>query len=449
MIFDRFKFYIILQVLIIAITVFLFFYTLHMEYMLITNFSLALAFIIEIVFLIYYTQKINRDINNFLNEFKFDDTAILLKDKTGNKSFQELYDTLNKVYGNFKKIKFEKERDYQYFQNAIKHAEVGLIAFDETGKIQVFNEKAKEVFGIRNIEFINELDKVEKEISNLLISHRQEGNEVINLKKSGEVIHLSLRSTKFRFNNKSIKLVSFHNIKSELEQKEIESYQKLIRILTHEIINSVSPINLVTSSLINTLEDNGEIIDPGKLSKEDLESFVTGLKAIKTRSRGLSDFVEKYRSLAKLPEPNFSLFKAINFIDNIIQLKKNEIEQFGISIEQNIEPSDLVLNGDRQMLEQVLLNLIQNSIIALEKIDNPKITIKARIIDNKKQIVVIDNGKGIPPEIMDHIFIPFFTTKEKGSGIGLSLSRQIMRLHGGTISVHSVPNERTEFKLVF
>lgn len=446
--FDRFKILVVLQVLLIVATVFLVFYTANMEYMLITNISLVLVIIIQTLVLINYVQKTNRDIVKFINEFQFEDSSIILKDNSKNKSFIELYDTLNNLYKRFKQIRFEKERDFYYFQNAFKHTSTALIAYNEAGEVEMINEKAKEILGIKSAKKITDLFSNHNEFYQLVQKIDLGKTQVLKYISRGKLSLLSVHTTGFKYKTKTIRLLSIQNIQNELEEKEIETYQKLIKILTHEISNSVSPINLVTSSMLQQLDEKAASNAEVNLSENELSDFNEALNAIRKRSRGLADFIEKYRELTQIPTPEIGDVNLKELVNEVIGISSQDLKEKKIKVLADLHP-ELILKVDKEMIIQVLINVLKNAMFALKGIENPEIIIGSKIVNSNIELSLSDNGSGISLEVMDHIFIPFFTTKENGSGIGLSLARQIMRLHGGSISVQSVPTQRTTVTLRF
>jgi len=271
----------------------------------------------------------------------------------------------------------------------------------------------------------------------------------LKLTIDNNIVQLSIKAANFKIKNRNIKLISLQNIKTEIDQSEVDAWQKLIRVLTHEIMNSVSPIKLLSSSLIDMFEENNEIKTIDEITNTTIQDSVFGLKTIRKRSSGLSNFVENYKSLTQISKANFSDFKICELFKQINTLLKSELEQKSIQFDLNCQPQDLIIHADEKLIEQVLINLIKNASEALKNSTNPIIKIEAEFINEFVQIKVSDNGPGISSELQDNIFIPFYTTKEKGSGIGLSLSRQIMNLHGGNISVKSEPDNGTAFTLIF
>jgi len=259
-----------------------------------------------------------------------------------------------------------------------------------------------------------------------------------------------VKATELKFENNVIKLVSFQDITNELDKKELDSWKRLIRVLTHEIMNSISPITSLTTVISGYFKKKDEEY-PGPLEHIDHQivfKTLAGLNTIEETGKGLLDFVDKYRSLTSLPKPNLSKFTIDSLFRKCKILMESNISN-NIKITASVYPEDISIVADYAQVEQILINLIKNAIEALSNKKNGTIHLKAFYSDNSILIQVKDNGIGISGEIIEDIFVPFFTTKENGSGIGLSLSKQIMQNHDGTISVNSAPNKGSEFTLKF
>jgi two-component system, NtrC family, nitrogen regulation sensor histidine kinase NtrY len=280
---------------------------------------------------------------------------------------------------------------------------------------------------------------------------RTGGRSLITLEIGGDERQLSVYAIELTLGNENFKLISLQNIRSELEEKEMEAWQKLVRVLTHEIMNSVTPI----SSLANTVE--GEIVsyldksnEKPDISKDDLEDIHLAVQTIQRRSDGLIRFVNDFRSLTHTPMPQFQMVSVRELFEHVSILMKHDLEINQIRFIVNVKPQNLALTVDPELIQQVLINLLKNAIQALEERENKIIELLAYQDEkNNTLFIVKDNGPGIDEEAQSKIFIPFFTTKKTGSGIGLSLSRQIMRQHNASISVKSKNDEGTEFILRF
>jgi len=445
MIFNRFNLSIILQVFLIGLNTTLLVWTYSMEYMLITRYSLILLWFIQIILLIRYVQKTNRELSRFLQSIKYNDSTVKFNTEVRS-PFNELYQSFEEVIIAFGKIKAEKEGEYQFFQATIQHIGVGIIAFDETGHIHLCNKAANELLNIRVFINIEALNKIKLGFDETLKKLKPNVPELLKLKIGHEIKQLSFHATNFIIDKKAIKLVSFQDIRNEIEQGEMEAWQGLIRVMTHEILNSVSPITLLSSGLINNLEKHEK--EALETSTENVKDLLQGLKVIQSRSKGLSAFVEDYRTSMQIPAPQFKEIKVDYLFSTMETLFAEEFNQKNIQFKA-IAEDDLKIIADQKLIEQVLINLINNAIYFTSKTKPAEIILSTRIEEQNTIIIVSDNGQGINDEIIDQIFIPFFSTKEKGSGIGLSLSRQIMRLHKGTISVESKKDIGSTFTLKF
>jgi nitrogen fixation/metabolism regulation signal transduction histidine kinase len=446
MVFNRFFRIVIVQAVLLAISGTFFLWTLIQDNLIITKFTIGIIWVLQIIILINYLTKTNRRLNNFLQSVKHLDSARGVIE--GDESFDLLNLTYNEIIDSIQKVKIEKEAEHHYFQNTIEHAAIGLISFDEEGRIELFNKAAREIFGIELLRNIQELDKSVPGISNVLFSLKQQHSKMIKVVSDYEILKLSVRKAVFKIQDNTINLVSLQNIRTELEEEEIEVWKKLISVLTHEIMNSVTPIKSLTGTVIKMYEKS-RISEVSK-EPENSDDILLALNTIQKRSNGLLSFVDTYRNLTKIPRPVFCEIELRNLLHEITILMDNELKSSDIAISTEVNPGNLKLTGDEKLITQVLINLVKNSIDSVNNKTNRNIQIKASQSPSSDIIIqVVDNGAGISADQIDKVFIPFFTTKEKGSGIGLSLSRQIMKLHGGTISVFSKPGEETVFSLRF
>ncbi|GHE60135.1 histidine kinase [Roseivirga thermotolerans] len=412
-------------------------------------FFIALLVALQVYFLIRTLDKTNREIAGFLSSIKYDDFTTTYPTSGRGKSMNELYNEFNTVIRKFREIRAEKEANYHYFRTIVQHVAIGLVTFNKLGEVQIINSAAKKLIGIDSINSIFELSKVSPKLVESLVKLKTGGSALIELTREGTRTQLSIYVIELVLRGEEFKLVSIQNIQSELEEKEMDAWQNLIRVLTHEIMNSVTPL----SSLANTVEVNlvDNIEDDVPIEKEELEDIYLAVQTIKRRSEGLIRFVSDFRNLTRIPEPKIQEIEIRKLVDHIKLLLSHEMEVKGIDFVVNIVPKDLKLHVDKELLDQVLINLIQNAMHALEENEEDKTIIINAFVNEygRPTIKIRDNGSGIDEEALGKIFIPFFTTKKQGSGIGLSLSKQIMRKHGGAIMVRSVINEGTEFTLRF
>jgi signal transduction histidine kinase len=288
-------------------------------------------------------------------------------------------------------------------------------------------------------------------LHDLIINIPAGEKELLSLNREGYNLNLFIYATSFPILGKNMKLISVQNIKAELDDRELATWQKMIRVLTHEIMNSISPVSSTIKTIKEflTADDHKTALQPENLTAEIITDSVKGLEIIDERSTGLKDFVQKFRSLTLLPEPEPELLDVSNVLEEVQHLMKGVSEENKIELIVQPVESEIQLNADKKLLHHVLINLINNAADALEDTKNPQIKIYALKKENNVIIKITDNGEGIHPDKIDDIFTPFFTTREKGSGIGLSVCKQIMRLHGGDISVKSTQGEGSTFVLQF
>lgn len=439
------------RILLIIITCLLFSWELMKMNDLLININFIFFILLQSYLLLKYLNKFNRDLSAFFHSIKYDDYSISFNKKNYGGSYNELYDCLEEVNEKIRGYRILSESQEQYFKNLVKHVEIGLVCFNENMEVEFCNEAAHQLLGKNNISNIDDIVEADNKLGKIISEIQASESKIARLAVDNEIYQLSVRLSQFVILNKKLKLISLQNIKNELDEKELESWQKLIRVLTHEIMNSIGPVSSSIKTILEFLTTDN-LTKPkliSGLNDEIIEDSVKGLKIIDDRSAGLVDFVQKFRSLTLVPRPEVTSTN-INILCEEIRLLLNEkLENNQINIDLDIE-EDLEIQADKKLIEQVLINLINNSIIALKKTKNKKIKLKAFTRENGKiNIQVIDNGEGINKEIIDKIFIPFFSTREKGTGIGLSLSKQIMLSHGGTISVISEPDKGSTFTLFF
>jgi two-component system nitrogen regulation sensor histidine kinase NtrY len=453
MTYKNFRLNIIVRIALLVITGYILVSVLHSGGYFMTPFLLAVLILFQIISLIHYIEKTNRIVTSFLESVRFSDFSRTFQAEGLGSSFDNLKKAFNKVIEDFQKIRSEKEEHYFYLQNIISHIEIGIIAYQKDGTVEMINNAAKKLFNVQHLKNIQLLETWNPGLELVFFNIEPGDNELVKVKRGEDLLQLSIQATEFKINERDIILVSIKNIQSELEEQEMEAWQKLIRVLTHEIMNSIAPIASLTSTVNLMVSEVAESIEKQageNFDREGIDDIINALNTIHKRSTGLIHFVEKYRNLTRIPKPNFSVYKIRDQFDNIYSLLEKEIKEKKIKFEMSIVPEKLELTADEQLIEQVLINMVKNSIHALDNSEKKKITLKAYINNNGKRVIqVIDNGQGIIKEVGDKIFIPFFTTKSSGSGIGLSLSKQIMRVHNGNIKVNSLPNVETCFTLTF
>ena len=336
----------------------------------------------------------------------------------------------------------------QFFKNIVQHVGIGILTFNKEGTIQIMNTTAKRLLRIDKVEKLDDLRQVDNSLVDSFLKLKTGGRELLRLKMGDETLYLSLYAIELTLRGEVMKLISMSNIQSELEEKEMEAWQNLVRVLTHEIMNSVTPISSLAGMVEGELEEklkNSDLV----LKKEEAEDMYLSIQTIGKRSAGLIKFVKEFRNLTHVPKPNLTEVIVRDLLDEMAMLHKKELADHGIAISVDLPFNGLVIQADKTMIEQVLINLIKNAIQAFDNQPDKKILLSA--YDNEGHVIISvkDNGSGIDADAMERIFVPFFTTKKTGSGIGLSLSRQIMRQHGGQITVKSKLGDGTEFLLRF
>ncbi|MES2766387.1 MAG: ATP-binding protein [Bacteroidota bacterium] len=402
-------------------------------------FSLAVFQIFE---LIRYVQMSNRELARFLQAIAYEDFSQTFQKAPKNSSFKELNDAFVQIIEKFRRTRAETEEQFRYLQTVVEHVNIGLLVFKKDGEVEILNRAAKRLLHIAFLKNIHDLSRVSPELSVQLLKIRAGEKLLLKVFINGEIRSLSASATEFTMRETPMILVSLQDIKSELEAQEVDSWQKLIRVLRHEMMNSITPIVSLAST--------GAEILKSERNSENLDDVQSALETIQKRGEGLLNFVDSYRNLTQVLKPNFEVIAVSDFTENMKRLFKNTFAERGISFKTLVEPNDLRVVADCDLIEQILINLLKNATEAVENCEKPEIVLKAFIgVSGNVVIQVVDNGAGIVPEAMDKIFIPFFTTKKSGTGVGLSLSRQIMRVHGGNISVESEPGKGAVFTVSF
>lgn len=462
MVFKRFSVAVFTRTVVLCLTVFVLIYLITKTTFIATPFIVGLLIIAQIYSLIHYVQKTNRDIARFFDSIKYSDFTQSFQPSIKGSSFEDLNRALSDVIEQFRKTRSEKEEHYRYLQIVIQHVGIGLMVFTANGKVELINAAAKRLLKVNTVDNISDLAGMSKSLVRTLQQIAGGENILVKFVNDNELFQLSIYATEFKMRDNQYKLISLTNIQNELEEREMEAWQNLIRVLTHEIMNSVTPLISLSSTASSLLDGAMRTEDEGKpeaggrrpekmgSDSEFLGDVKGALDTISRRSRGLLHFVDDYRNLTRIPTPNFQTFKIDDLFGRITKLFNDRFQVRNIEFTTNANPPGLELTADPDLIEQVIINLVMNSIGALTETSRPRIRLSAKT-DSRGGILiqVADNGQGIPEELQEKIFIPFFTTRKEGSGIGLSLSRQIMRAHKGNIAVSSSAGEETVFTLRF
>lgn len=404
----------------------------------------------QVKLLVEYLDRSHQNIANFLGSIRFDDLSYSFKTESDDPEVQRLHRKLNEAMAELRNARREKDSEFLFFKNIVMHVGIGLIIFREDGRIEIFNSAARRLLKVSRINNINDLKEVSETLVNVFVRLRTGGRELLRLKIGDDLFQLSIYAIELTLRGENVKLISIQNIQSELEEKEMEAWQNLVRVLTHEIMNSVTPISSLAGIVEEELEQHIQQDQQVQLTADQLNDIHLSLQTISKRSEGLIQFVREFRSLTSIPKPRPVQIEVKKLLDELCMLHKKELMEREIDLDVTVYPEDLTISADKNMIEQVLINLLRNAMQAFEDQEQKKISLKASLNEKSRPVISIrDNGTGIDPEALEKIFIPFYTTKKSGSGIGLSLSRQIMRQHQGTLTVKSTVGQGTEFFLRF
>ena len=344
-------------------------------------------------------------------------------------------ESLNRIRDMLSRTRQETIDKERYYAQILENVRTGIVAYDEQGFVTQTNWAAAELFGLPVLTHIRQLDRVSGGLADMLLVAAAGDTRTLTLHDVESTRQLSLQVSQSRIRDRNLRILVVNDIHNELENKEIESWISLTRVLTHEIMNSVSPITSLSESLRTLVPDTSS-------------ELYKGLDVIHSTGRGIEGFVESYRQFTHIPTPAPTLFYVRGMVERAVQLVQSVPENTRIDFRWSVEPEDMLLHADENLIGRVLNNLLKNAVEAIGEKDNGWVEVRAFL--NEREDVVIevsDNGDPIPPEVEERIFIPFFTTKTDGSGIGLSISRQIMRLSGGTLTLRTIPN--TTFVMTF
>ncbi len=392
-------------------------------------------------------QHTNRSMALFFDSVRNNDTTLVFPPETNNSSLDELHRSLNAMNKHIQNVRLEAEVREKYFTAIIRQSTTGFVVMNMDSGIELINDAACLLAGIAPGSSNPNLLKIKNSrLYQTLCSMKAGENVTYRDYNKFTMQQLLVKATEIRTDSRNLMLFSLQDIRPELSGKEIESYQKLISILTHEIMNSLAPLTSISRTLNNIfLKDS---ITDGKLDEIQISTTIQGLKAIEEQSEGLLHFVGNYRKLIKIPPPDIRSIDIEEWIQQLKVLYSEICLNKNIQFEVIAEGRDNYLPGDKNLLNQVLTNLIRNAIDALEEInENRRIQIVFSVNRENCLIRVGNNGPVIPHEIQEKIFVPFFTTKQNGSGIGLSISNQIIKLHNGTLDVFSDDSVGTIFSI--
>ena len=443
MVFNKFYIRLLISLILSCILGAFAFWSFANNNLILSRYIILFAWIISVILLFRFIYKTTSIIKHFIYKVKEDDFISLPESKNAfGKEFNNLlYYLSNKI----KTIKIEKEEQFHLFKTAVNQSGSGIIVFDNAGNIQLLNHSVLKLFALSGLKNIDELKSANPELPEKF-NHTNENTFLINIQVNSELQKLTVHINHFVLRGKALKVASIQNISNELDREELEAWKKLMHVLVHEIMNSVTPMKTLTYSLYNLYQQNDNPKSLNEIETQDIEDTFQGLKALNKRVQGLMQFVESYRKLYKIPEPVFTNFSFSEIIEELQALYKDELQEKKINLSLSGN-KNLKLFADKSLITQVIINLVKNAIEAFENTTQPEIKITLSENQNKKTISITDNGTGINSGILKDIFIPFFTTKTNGTGIGLYYSKLIILMHKGTLRASSVFGEGSTFTI--
>lgn len=397
-----------------------------------------------------------RKITYMLNALENNDSSFRFTEKGGDRYNKLFIECLNKINGIIAAEKLSASEKEKYYGLILENVTTGVISFDDRGYVAHCNNRALNLLGLSVLTHISQLKRVDESVYDAFAAEGEgdDNGVVISLYNEKGEVHLSLHKSYFVQRGKQLKLFVINDIGEELESNEIEAWTRLIRVLTHEIMNTVTPISSLSDTLSMMVKNSNET---GGKNENLLPELKQGLDAISFSSKGLISFVDSYRNLTRIPTPDCKPIYVKNLIKKVITLVRDDLELRSVDPNVEIGNDDVMIYADENLISQVMINLIKNAISAIDERVNvelnyvPYIRIKTSI-DSQSEDVIIEianNGLPISKENQEHIFIPFFTTKSNGSGIGLAISRQIMRKHNGSLKLKVSNEHETSFVLIF
>lgn len=398
--------------------------------------------------IIKFQKSLHSEITQFVESINNRDFSRHFDEKRAPSQLKLLRKKFNEINSIFKLVTLERETQYHYLQQILEMVDTGIVSYNaENGEIGWINDSCKRLLGIPYLKNIYSLEKREAKLYYESIKLRPKDSKVLSIKRNQQTIKLLVSASIVKVDGVTYKLLAFQNVSAALEETELNAWQRLLNVMTHEIMNSVAPISSLADTLTKRLQSS-EISD--SLLYHNLEDIKLGINTIKRRSEGLLKFTQNYRNLNRINNPDLKKILVRNLFENLNILMSATLQKKHIELAVNLREPALTIEVDLNLMEQVLINLLVNAIEAVKNKDNPIITLSAETQSNNRVIIKIaDNGIGMAPELLDKIFIPFFSTRKTGSGIGLSLCKQIMLLHEGNIQVQSIEGKGSVFVLLF
>ena len=408
--------------------------------------ALAAAGIIGLTGLIFYfINTTNRKLTYFFSALENDDYTIRFVENEGMQSERLLNHILNRIKSIIQNTRIEIQQKERYYELILNSISSGVIALDDNGFVLQLNRFALKLIDLEVFTHVSQLRKVSPVLAEAFKEIRPGENRRVTYTNERGSIQLLITASGITVNGKHTRLLVINDIENEMDEKEIDSWIRLIRVLAHEIMNSIAPITSLSDTLLEIHKTNPAAHTPETIR----QNTVNGLQVISETGKGLVSFVESYRKFTRIPQPEKEIIELNEFIQRMIILCSMEPNFSAITIQTQLTPENIRVYADPNLLGQVMLNLMKNAIQALQNRENPILRVVAEQLPTGNiRLQVIDTGPGIPSDMINEIFVPFFTTKNEGTGIGLSIASQIMRAHGGNLKVSSIPDKETVFTLV-
>ena len=440
---NRFQISVIINSLLIFGCAFLFFYFLQVRQQPSTAAGLALLALLITIRLIYYVNRTNRILGNFLSYMHESDPSLHYSVRYVKRYFKGLNESMEKLIGELKEHRINLEVQTHYLETILDNVSTGILCFDPSGKILTFNRAAGQCLNMDRLNHLHELNRFHPGLGSKMQKMHPHSETTEMLFHGGKTVQLAIHISQIKLKKETVFIAAINDISNQMEEQEISSWKRLIRVINHEIMNSMTPIITLSMALRRKLANGEDAKQVEELSRTAIEDAIQSAVIIEERSTGLVQFIERYKKLTSLPPVKKERFPADQLFAKLEHLFKAEFQSKGIRLTWP-SPCTAELEADRQMLEQVLINLIKNSMEALGSSPDPEIELSCQGETGEHVVLVVrDNGEGIPEDKLDQVFVPFFTTRQEGSGIGLSLCKQIIRSHHGTIHIESVAGEGT------
>jgi nitrogen fixation/metabolism regulation signal transduction histidine kinase len=440
---NRFYISLVLNCLFIFAAAFLCFFFLQVRQQPNTAIGIAIVALLLTFRLIYHVNRTNRILGNFLSHMQEKDPTLHHSASFVDKNFRGLNEALDTLIREFKENRIDLEVQAQYLETILDNVSTGILCFGHRGQVTTLNKSAAELLDIRSIQYVAELDQLHAGLGTKILGMKPEEQQTETIKRSEGMVQLSLHCTQIKLKQDLIQIVALNDITHQMEEQEILSWKKLIRVINHEIMNSMTPIITLAMATRKKLASREAVKAKEELSSEDLEDAIQSASIIEERSKGLVAFIERYKKLTGLPPMKMERFAVRDLFVKVEKLFREELQAQGIKLRLP-DQCPVVMEADRQMMEQVLINLLKNSLEAVRNSKEPEIDLACRQeAGGRLYLQVSDNGEGILPDKLDQVFVPFFTTRENGSGIGLSLCKQIIRSHQGHLQIESSPGRGT------